>query len=95
LPVKYFSKNSTAESESSTTSTVAVPDRGSGIRYLFDPWIRDPGWVKTKVRIRIREGILDEKKPGSYFLFWGKILKFLMRIRDPVWKNFRSGIRDP
>jgi hypothetical protein len=21
---------------------------GSGIRCLFDPWIRDPGWVKTK-----------------------------------------------
>jgi hypothetical protein len=22
---------------------------GSGIRYLFDPWIRDPGWVKNQV----------------------------------------------
>ncbi len=21
---------------------------GSGIRYLFDPWIRDPGWVKNQ-----------------------------------------------
>jgi hypothetical protein len=21
---------------------------GSGIRCLFDPWIRDPGWVKSK-----------------------------------------------
>jgi hypothetical protein len=21
---------------------------GSGIRYIFDPWIRDPGWVKSQ-----------------------------------------------
>ncbi len=21
---------------------------GSGIRCLFDPWIRDPGWVKSQ-----------------------------------------------
>jgi hypothetical protein len=25
---------------------------GSGIRCLFDPWIRDPGWVKVRIRIR-------------------------------------------
>jgi hypothetical protein len=25
--------------------SVADPDRGSGIRCLFDPWIRDPEWV--------------------------------------------------
>ncbi len=34
---------------------------GSGIRCLFDPWIRDPGWVK-KIRIRIRD-----ERPGLYF----------------------------
>jgi hypothetical protein len=47
-------------------------------------------------------GIRDEQ-PGSYFLelrnhffaFFGvKILKFLMRIRDPGWRQFGSGIRD-
>jgi hypothetical protein len=27
----------------------------------FDPWIRDPGWVK-KIKIRIRD-----EHPGSYF----------------------------
>ncbi len=25
---------------------------GSVIRCLFDPWIRDPGWVKVRIRIR-------------------------------------------
>jgi hypothetical protein len=29
-----------------TITSVADPDPGSGIRCLFDPWIRDPGWVK-------------------------------------------------
>jgi hypothetical protein len=44
-------------------------------------------------------GIRDEK-PGSYFLelrnqFFGlKYLNSLMRIRDPGWRQFRSGIRD-
>jgi hypothetical protein len=47
-------------------------------------------------------GIRDEQS-GSYFLelrnhFFGffrvKILKFLLRIRDPGWRQFGSGIRD-
>ncbi len=49
-------------------------------------------------------GIRDEQ-PGSYFLelrnhfhFFGflglKYLNFLMRIRDPGWRQFVSGIRD-
>ncbi len=29
--------------------SVADPDSGSGNRCLFDPWIRDPGWAKSKV----------------------------------------------
>jgi hypothetical protein len=29
-------------------TSVADPDQGSGIRCLFDPWIRDPGWVKSQ-----------------------------------------------
>jgi hypothetical protein len=33
---------------------------GSGIRCLFEPWIRDPGWVKIRTRIR-------DEQPGSYF----------------------------
>ncbi len=33
-------------------SSVADPDPGSGIRdwVLFDLWIRDPGWVKIRIR---------------------------------------------
>jgi hypothetical protein len=27
-------------------------------------------------------------------IFWVKIIKFLMRMRDPRWKKFGSGIRD-
>jgi hypothetical protein len=47
-------------------------------------------------------GIRDEQ-PGSYFLelrnhFFGflglKYLNSLMRIRDPGWRKFGSGIRD-
>jgi hypothetical protein len=29
------------------TYSVSDPGPGSGIRCLFDPWIRDPGWVKN------------------------------------------------
>jgi hypothetical protein len=45
-------------------------------------------------------GIRDEQ-PGSYFLelrnhFFGlKYLNSLMRIRDPGWRQFGSGIQDP
>jgi hypothetical protein len=66
------------------------------IRYLFDPWIRDPGWVKNQ-----------DPDPGRIFwiisesletISWVKTLKFLgmdpeifltldldrkIRIRDP------------
>jgi hypothetical protein len=77
---------------------------GSGIRCLFDLWIRDPGWVKKSGHgsgIRIRD-----KQPGSYFQelikqFFGlKYLNYLMWIRDPGWEKFGSGmekgrIRDP
>ncbi len=33
----------------SCKNSVADPDPGSG---AFDPWIRDPGWVKIRIRIR-------------------------------------------
>ncbi len=68
---------------------------GSGIRWFFDPWIRD-GY---KVRIRMRD-----EQPGSYFLelsnriFGLKFLNSLMRIRDgkirirdPEWKKSDPG----
>jgi hypothetical protein len=46
----------------------------SGIRCLFDPWIRDPGWIKIQDPIR-------NEHPESYFRelrnnFCVKILKF-------------------
>ncbi len=45
------------------------------IRCLFDPWIRDPGWGKIKIRIR-------DEHFRSYFRelrnnFFVKILKFI------------------
>ncbi len=30
------------------SSSVADTELGSGIQCLFDPWIRDPGWVKNQ-----------------------------------------------
>ncbi len=74
------------------------------------PLVRgDPGWEKVSIRIRdgrksaSGSGISDEQ-PGSYFLefrnhffcfFLGlEYLKSLMRIRDPGWRQFGSGIRD-
>jgi hypothetical protein len=40
------------ECQTNGLSSVADPDPGSGIGYLFDPWIRDPGWEKVSIRIR-------------------------------------------
>jgi hypothetical protein len=81
----------------------------SGIRCLFDPWIRDPGWVESQ-HPYLRSGIRDEQL-GSYFLelrhhFFGvKILKFFDadlgsgtetgRIWDPGRKKVGSGINIP
>jgi hypothetical protein len=63
---------------------------GSGIRCLFDPWIRVPGWVKNQ-----------DPDPGwTIFprawkhIFGLKYFNSLMRIRDPGWKKFGSGIWD-
>ncbi len=44
---------------------------GPGIRCLFNPWMRDPGWAKVNIRIR-------DEHFGSYFRelrnnFWVKI----------------------
>jgi hypothetical protein len=59
---------------------------GSGIRCLFDFFY--PSWIR-------------DEHPGSYFRelrnnFFGlKHLNSLMRIRDPGWKTFESGINIP
>ncbi len=76
--------------------SVADPDPGSGIGFLFDPWIRDPGWEKVIIRIR-------DEQPGSYFLelrnhcfaFFGvKILKFYDEDPGSGMEKVGSGIRD-
>ncbi len=64
---------------------------GSGIRCLFDPWIRDPGWVKNQdsdpgwtTRIIIPRA--EKQFSGlKYFIS-------LMRIRVLWWKKFGSGM---
>jgi hypothetical protein len=65
--------------------SVGDPDPGSGIRCLFDPWIRDPGWVKYK----------DHIFESLETIFWVKILKFFDADADPRSGNLfdpRSGI---
>jgi hypothetical protein len=72
------------------------------IRCLFDPWIRDPGWVKIKIRIR-------EEHPGSQFRelinnFLGQKLEVFDANADPGifltldpgsgMEKFGSGIRN-
>ncbi len=72
-----------------------------GEKQCCGSWIRDPmpfwpldagsGWVKIRIQIR-------DKLPGSYFrelknhFFDLKYLNSLMRLRDPGWKKFGSGI---
>jgi hypothetical protein len=74
--------------------SVADPDPGSGIGYLFDPGIRDeqPGSYFLELRNHL------------FLLFGVKIPKFFedpgsgmetVRIRDPGWKKVGSGINIP
>ncbi len=77
--------------------SVADPDPGLGTFLTPGSGIRDGRKSASG------SGIRDEQ-PGSYFLelrnhfcllFWGlKYLNSLMRIRDPGWRQFGSGIRD-
>jgi hypothetical protein len=79
---------------------VADPNTGSeyGIRCLSDPWIRDPGWIKIKIRIR-------DEHSGSHFrkfrkIFWVKMIKFsdadpdlgsgIFLTLDPGWVKIRD-----
>jgi hypothetical protein len=62
---------------------------GSGIRCLFDPWIRDTGWVKNHdpdpgSGMNNKDHICEHRK-----FFWFKILKFF--DADPGWKNSDPG----
>ncbi len=53
--MKFFVKLTVFETRVSVPYpkiSVADPDPGSGIGYLFDPWIRDSGWEKVSIRIR-------------------------------------------
>jgi hypothetical protein len=66
-------------------NSVANPDPGSGA--FCDPWIRNPGWVKSRIRIR-------DEQPGSYFLelrnnFFGvQILQFFDTDPGSGWRQF-------
>jgi hypothetical protein len=44
--IQYTCKNNTGTVYDFTGTQCC--GSGSGIRCLFDPWIRDPGWVKSK-----------------------------------------------
>ncbi len=61
-----------------------IRDLGSGA-----PCIRDPGWVKSQDP----DPVSRTNNPDHIF-FGLKYFDSLMRIRDPGWKQFGSGIRD-
>jgi hypothetical protein len=54
---------------------------GSGIRCLFDPWIRDPGWVK-KLRFGSGMNIPDHISESLETILLVKILKFFKADTD-------------
>jgi hypothetical protein len=64
---------------------------GSGSRCLFDPWIRDPGWVK-KSGSESGMNNPDHISESLETPCWVKIFKFF--DADPGWKIFGSGIQD-
>jgi hypothetical protein len=73
--------------------SVADPDPGSGIRCLFDPWIRDPGRVESQ-HPHPGFGIRDEQ-PESYFLELTVETIFLFFLGLKFFNaDTGSGIRD-
>ncbi len=62
---------------------------GSGIRCLFDLWIRDPGWVKNQ------EPDPDHISESLETIFELKYFNSLMQIRDPESEmaKFGSGMK--
>jgi hypothetical protein len=74
---------------------------GSGIRCLFDPWIRDPGWVKKSRSgpgIRIQDNIPDHISESLETIFGlNTVLIFFDADADPGSGNLfdpGSGIQD-
>ncbi len=64
-------------------------ESGSGIRdpVLFDPWIRDPGWKKIRIR---------HEHSGFYFWVYSLIYgsgSGIFYTLDPGWKNSDPGFR--
>ncbi len=57
---------------------------GSWILYLFDPWIRDPGWVK--IRIQTRDPDLGWTTRIIFPPGW--------KNSDPGWRKLGSGTRN-
>jgi hypothetical protein len=68
---------------------------GSGIRFIFDPWIHDPGSVKNQ------DNISDHISESLETIFRVKILKFfdvdpdpgsvIFFTLDPGWENSDPG----
>jgi hypothetical protein len=89
LPIKYL-----------FFTSVAHPGPASGIRCLFDPWIRDPGLVKNQdpgSGLKTSRIMFQELRNN----FWVKILEFfdadldlasgIFLNLDPGWKNSDPG----
>ncbi len=79
---------------------IRIRDQGSGAFLTPEFGIWDPGpgsgiGEKSGSRsgIRIWDGKPDHQLRNHFF--WLKYLTSLMRIQNPGWKKFRSGIRDP
>jgi hypothetical protein len=70
------------------------------IRCLFDPWIRDPGWVKNQDPDPRSGSAMNNPDQSLETIFWVKILKFfdanpdpgsgIFLTMDPEWKKSRS-----
>jgi hypothetical protein len=68
-------------------------ESGSAIRWLFDLWIQDPGWVKNQdtgsvIRIRDEYFIVDHISDSVETIFGLKYFNSLMHIRDSYDPGF-------
>ncbi len=77
---------------------------GSGIRCLFDPWIRDgqknqdpdPGWTSRIIFPRAKKQFIGLKILNFFFFDADPDTgSFLPWIRNPEWKKLESGINIP
>jgi hypothetical protein len=73
------------------TISVADPDPGSGAFLTPGSGIRDG--QKVSIQIRDEQPVSYFRELGNHFLGF-KYYNSLMRIRDPGWKKFGSGIRN-